>query len=563
MASTSYPSFAEQVVESPLELEGLSDTGSIKRAFLPFTSGLHTNFSDIFLVLSTNTNYEDWLNFDISNQTDDMGRYTGPSFSKEAAWNSDEWVGYEFGPVAKLNMTVCQNTIKMGFENITAAATVKLDEPRLYFNATDRAWETGDILDLMNTGNASDGARGIMQISNTSAYTGDELDAMMEGSFDYDWLFSQNHVGGDIVVRQFHHYLLDYVKGGVLTSEGAKNYSVYFCTHCLIDGNLTDPHPSFSILFQAIANRTGSVAPAMQSILFWMAQTQYYSSLSAFDYGGNAPSYDGAPTFASYWSLAPVRRGDTKQPVRPVWAHRIYDTTHILKDNEPGDVAAALAEAIHKGTWSYRNTYGRGTPDRVEVVKLPMTADATDEERALRCREHKTAEVVYRAREAPAGLRVAENLGIELSLGLRREREDIGFGRRGYLSGLGREDPSERASDPCGSFLTVEWGLVPRFEDEEDLPEARQILKHTRAIADALLHYGYRGDGWLLLAGPEAFGPVDSFVGQREVGLGTFEGESCPVLNAIAAAKAIRHEHHGNLARLRVRLERRANEDCF
>lgn len=394
-ASTSYPSFAEQVVESPLELEGLSDTGSIKRAFLPFTSGdrqnlrryqgaavtyesrvacsrpsvegfvqysptmgdyfpwirgnitwrseeafgnfscsqgetsctrafecalpyyantttldsilskqptslclfnetdqtkpgLHTNFSDIFLVLSSDTNYEDWLNFDISGQTDDMGRYVGPSFSNEAAWSSDEWVGYEFGPVAKLNMTVCQNTIKMGFENITAAATVELDEPRLYYNATDRAWETGDVLDLMDVGNASGGTRGIMQISDTSAYTGDELDAMMKGSFDYDWLFSQNHVGGEIVVRQFHHFLLDYVKGGVLTSEGAKNYSVYFCTHCLIDGNLTDPHPSFSILFHAIVNQTGSVAPAMQSILFWMAQTQYYSSLSAFDYGGNA-----------------------------------------------------------------------------------------------------------------------------------------------------------------------------------------------------------------------------------------------------------------------------------
>lgn len=206
----------------------------------------------------------------------------------------------------------------------------------------------------------------------------------------------------------------------------------------------------------------------------------------------DAPSHDGAPTFASYWSPPPVREGDAKQPVRPVWAHRIYDTTPILKDNEPRDIAAALAEAVHKGTWLYRSTHGRGTPDRVEVVKLPMPADATDEDRALRCRDHNTAEVAYRARDAPAGwllpanfrqppyqrtifvinsLRVAENLGMELNVGLRREREDIGFGRRGYLSGLGREDSSECASDPCGSFLTVEWGLVPRFEDEEDLPE--------------------------------------------------------------------------------------------
>lgn len=38
MASTSYPSFAEQVVDLPLELEGLGDTGTVKRAFLPFTA---------------------------------------------------------------------------------------------------------------------------------------------------------------------------------------------------------------------------------------------------------------------------------------------------------------------------------------------------------------------------------------------------------------------------------------------------------------------------------------------------------------------------------------------
>lgn len=38
VASTTYPPFAEQVVDSPLEVEGLSDTGSIKRAFLPFTA---------------------------------------------------------------------------------------------------------------------------------------------------------------------------------------------------------------------------------------------------------------------------------------------------------------------------------------------------------------------------------------------------------------------------------------------------------------------------------------------------------------------------------------------
>lgn len=392
VASTTYPPFAEQVVDSPLELEGLSDTGSIKRAFLPFTAqerrklrqykgaavtyesrvacsrpsvkgslqfnvvsgdyfprirgnvtweseeifgnfscsqgatactrafdcpvpyiansseldsiltnnqptslclfnetdqalGIHTDFSDVFLVLSSEVNYLDWLDFDVSDQTDALGRYNGPSFSQEPTWVSNEWAGYQFGSAAKLNMTVCQNTIMMGFENITAAATADLEEPTLKYNATVHVWETGGILGLMDIGNTASDERGIMKISSTSAYTEDDLDSMLQGSFNYDWLLAQNLARGGIFVEQFNDLILEHVKGGVLTSEGAENYSVYFCSHCYMYGNLTDPHPSFSTLFHAIANKTGSVAPAIQSLLFWMAQTQYYNAFPAFDFG--------------------------------------------------------------------------------------------------------------------------------------------------------------------------------------------------------------------------------------------------------------------------------------
>lgn len=83
-----------------------------------------------------------------------------------------------------------------------------------------------------------------------------------------------------------------------------------------------------------------------------------------------APSHDGAPTFASYWSPPPVPEGDAKEPVRPVWSHRIYDTTPILKDNELKGVAAALAEVSkrdmvlpqHPWPWNARPRRGRQAP---------------------------------------------------------------------------------------------------------------------------------------------------------------------------------------------------------
>lgn len=106
-----------------------------------------------------------------------------------------------------------------------------------------------------------------------------------------------------MLVEQFSHFMLYYVKGGVLTSEGTENYTVYFCSRCYMYGNLTDPHSSFSTMFHAIINKTGSVVPASQSILFWMAQAQYYSSLPGFDCGGNSTMiYSKAASIPREWS---------------------------------------------------------------------------------------------------------------------------------------------------------------------------------------------------------------------------------------------------------------------
>lgn len=94
-----------------------------------------------------------------------------------------------------------------------------------------------------------------------------------------------------------------------------------------------------------------------------------------------APSHDGAPTYAAY-----ARRWPGKP--RPLYAVRIYDTT-------PGAAApnrtSEVAKVIQEKTERYRGT--ADAHDRVEVVAIPMTLDATDQQRADRCREHQLAEV--------------------------------------------------------------------------------------------------------------------------------------------------------------------------
>ncbi|ROV98696.1 hypothetical protein VMCG_06802 [Cytospora schulzeri] len=158
------------------------------------------------------------------------------------------------------------------------------------------------------------------------------------------------------------------------------------------------------------------------------------------------------------------------------------------------------------GSTAWAKAVERPTVSR-SSSSLGMPTDATDEERALRCREHNTAEVAYRARDVPAGwlipanfrqppyqrtifvidsLRVAENLGMELRADLRRERVDNGFGLKHCDAGSSREDPSERASDPCGSFLRVIWGLVPRDEEEEELPEC-MVRGHALSRLDLFM----------------------------------------------------------------------------
>lgn len=98
-----------------------------------------------------------------------------------------------------------------------------------------------------------------------------------------------------------------------------------------------------------------------------------------------APSHDGTPTTAGYWLLEPMQR--------PLYAHRIYDTT---PDAAIPGRAAELAKTINERTWDYRMRSGCGQYDRIEIVALPMPENTTAEERVSKCKAHHIAEMSNR-----------------------------------------------------------------------------------------------------------------------------------------------------------------------
>lgn len=95
-----------------------------------------------------------------------------------------------------------------------------------------------------------------------------------------------------------------------------------------------------------------------------------------------APSHDGSLTFAAYQRQFP------DEPIRPLWTHCIYDTTSQAADPQH---ISYVARIIHENT--YRTRQHDGSRDRIEVIGMPMPSDATDEQRATKCREHHVAEI--------------------------------------------------------------------------------------------------------------------------------------------------------------------------
>ncbi|KAF3021111.1 hypothetical protein E8E14_013426 [Neopestalotiopsis sp. 37M] len=108
------------------------------------------------------------------------------------------------------------------------------------------------------------------------------------------------------------------------------------------------------------------------------------------------PSHDGTPTVAAYHELDDPNdwRTTVCKLVRPLFAFRIYDTTPDAAD---ATNLCHVAKVIFEETLEARSAgRDRDVPDRIEVIGLPMSPDATDHERALKCREFETAEIAAR-----------------------------------------------------------------------------------------------------------------------------------------------------------------------
>lgn len=255
------------------------------------------SFSNIFLALNTAANATDVMNFGVTSGpggtdadvTAMIANFSGPLYGPSVPdpASNGEWSSYEFSPENVFNFTVCQSAFQIDLENITSDSANSTREPTLNFDSSTRSWLTEGILRLMGVGvHRDDASRGILKITNSTKLTDAEIQEMFPSSINFEYLSSLGI--GTVFSNQFIIQMVHKVKGGVLTSQGPQNFSVYFCPSCDLNGDFFDPNPSFSTLFQAALEETGSVAPAYQSVLFWLAQAQYYRALPGFDFGTNS-----------------------------------------------------------------------------------------------------------------------------------------------------------------------------------------------------------------------------------------------------------------------------------
>ncbi|KAG6359162.1 hypothetical protein INS49_012682 [Diaporthe citri] len=265
--------------------------------FPPANSTNMRSFSNVFLALNTAANATDVMNFDVTSGpggtdadvTAMIANFSGPLYgpSVPEPTGNGEWSSYEFSPENVFNFTVCQSAFPIDLENITSDSANSTREPTLNFDSPTRSWVTEGILRLMGVGiHRDDASRGILKITNSTKLTDAEIQEMFPSSINFEYLSSLGI--GTVFSDQFIIQMVHKVKGGVLTSQGPQNFPVYFCPSCDLNGNFFDPNPSFSTLFQAALEKTGSVAPAYQSVIFWLAQAQYYRALPGFDFGTNS-----------------------------------------------------------------------------------------------------------------------------------------------------------------------------------------------------------------------------------------------------------------------------------
>ncbi|PQE22389.1 ArcA-like protein [Rutstroemia sp. NJR-2017a WRK4] len=182
-----------------------------------------------------------------------------------------------------------------------------------------------------------------------------------------------------------------------------------------------------------------------------------------------APSHDGTLTMTAY-------QPKYEPHIRPLFAHRIYDTT---PDAAIPGRAGELAKVIHEKTEKYREGNGRAEPDRIEVVALPMHEMRQlrkDTRMATREVDWELPKLIVE-RGYERAIIVIGRLGDEWQKAFDRPFELTDWGSERYkdwewesMSWSQNLNSSDWATNPYGTYFLAEWDL--------------EIVKYWQALMD-------------------------------------------------------------------------------
>lgn len=245
------------------------------------------NITNTFLAIDTSTTTDLMITDTDAFASSQNSSHNFPGPKLPIPTNIEEWASYEFSPNAIYNITVCQSYMGLWMNYVEAETLAHIKEPSLTYDSASGIWDMDEIVNMMeDNSDLADEERGVMAITNTSALTDQDLQKMFSTSINFEYL-SSGGFGRDFL-EQFIGYSTMGIQRSVLDSEGEQNFSLYICSQCNLNGDFFEPDPTYTLLFHSILERTGSVARAYQSLIFWMTQTLYYKALPGFDFRGNS-----------------------------------------------------------------------------------------------------------------------------------------------------------------------------------------------------------------------------------------------------------------------------------
>ncbi|KAK0758970.1 hypothetical protein N5P37_008457 [Trichoderma harzianum] len=236
------------------------------------------------LVFNTDVDTDHWASLSLAGMVNNQTKFPLP---KQGA--SGEWTVMNFGDRQFLNLTMCLLNSTLTLEHVSLNSTADSPEPEIQYYAGNNTWSTDAIVNMTDTtSNASYVSRGIMALNNWTDVSVDELNNMYAQSPNYNPSF----INSTSVTNQF----FEAVQNGINTNDfhierTSANFSVYVCGVCSALGDTNSAwqtHPYVSLIFHAVASRTGSMAQAIQATFFWLYQAQYSSAVPGFDMGDNS-----------------------------------------------------------------------------------------------------------------------------------------------------------------------------------------------------------------------------------------------------------------------------------